>query len=108
MEVASMKPLRNPQLFLIGLCICFASPTIWALEINDDGRALILEAQQSYLSDMENRPVITDTAITSYATNLVTRLAPKEIKPPLASASASPFLNLRNRSSIPMWTAISF
>jgi len=36
MEVATMKPLRKPRLFLIGLRICFASSNVWALEIGDE------------------------------------------------------------------------
>jgi tetratricopeptide (TPR) repeat protein len=54
-----------------------SSSNLRALEINDDGRTLILEAQQTYRSDMENRPVITDEVITGYATNLVKSLVPK-------------------------------
>ena len=77
-----MNHVRKSPLFPIGLCICFlvlsvSSSNLRALEINDDGRALILEAQQTYRSDMENRPVITDEVITGYATNLVKSLVPK-------------------------------
>ena len=82
-----MNPVRNHQWFQFSSCICFlvlcfASSNIRALELNDDGRALIIEAQQTYRSDMENRPVITDEAITSYATTIVKNLTPKDKKPP--------------------------
>ena len=53
-------PLFRTGLYLCFLVICVSSSNLGALEINDDGRALILEAQQTYHSDMENRPVITD------------------------------------------------
>ena len=81
-----MSHMRKPQLLQSGLCICFfvlcfSSSSIGALEINDDGRALIIEAQQAYRSDMEHRPVITDTTITSYAADIVKNLSPKEKKP---------------------------
>ena len=52
-------PLFRTGLYLCFLVLCFFSSNLEALEINDDGRALILEAQQTYHNDMENRPVIT-------------------------------------------------
>ncbi|MFC1864179.1 hypothetical protein ACFL1Z_09545, partial [Thermodesulfobacteriota bacterium] len=78
---------RKSKLFKTGLCICFllscfVFTNVWALEINNDGSALIIEAQQTYRSDMENRPVITDKTITNYATNIIKNLAPKGKKPP--------------------------
>ena len=82
-----MHSVREPRWLQCGFCVCFlvlcfASSSIRAVELNDDGRALISEAEQTYRSDMENRPVITDKAITSYATNIVKNLTPKEKKPP--------------------------
>lgn len=59
------------------LILCLSLPGAWAFEVNEDGESLILEAQQTYRSDMENRPVITDKAITEYATNIVKSLVPK-------------------------------
>ena len=82
-----MNSVRKPRWFQCGFCtcflvLCFASSSIRAVELNDDGRALIIEAEQTYRSDMENRPVITDKAITSYATTIVKNLTPKDKKPP--------------------------
>jgi len=78
---------KKPRLFAIMICLsvvmaCFAASEARALEINDDGRALIIEAQQTYRSDMQNRPVVTDKAINAYAANIVKRLGPKGQKPP--------------------------
>lgn len=78
---------KKPRLFAIMICLSavttsFAASKARALEITDDGRALIIEAQQAYRSDMENRPVVTDKAINTYATDIIERLVPKGQKPP--------------------------
>ena len=70
-------PLFRAGLYLYFLVLCFSSSNLEALEINDDGRTLILEAQQTYHSDMENRPVITNKVITGYVTKIVKSLVPK-------------------------------
>ncbi|MDX1778411.1 MAG: hypothetical protein R3339_05990, partial [Thermodesulfobacteriota bacterium] len=77
-----IRTVRKLPLFRTGFCLCFlvlcvSSDSLEAFEVNDDGRALILEAQQTYHSDMENRPVITDTVITGYVTKIVKGLVPK-------------------------------
>jgi len=66
-----------------GLCLyfliaCFFAADARALEVNEDGSALILEAKQTYQSDMENRPVITDPSVKNYAGLIVKRLVPKD------------------------------
>ena len=43
----------------------------------EDGRELILQAQQAYRSDMENRPVVTDKTVVNYINGIVQRLTPK-------------------------------
>jgi tetratricopeptide (TPR) repeat protein len=52
-------------------------PGLWAIEVNEDGRALIMEAQQAYESDMRDRPVVTDASVHGYADTIVKSLVPK-------------------------------
>ena len=78
-----MNLLRKPCFFkivfrLLFVLPCLAAPETRALEINEDGRALILEAQQAYRSDMENRPVVTDPSLKRYADPIVKKLVPKD------------------------------
>jgi hypothetical protein len=63
--------------YLLFFSACLVATDARAFEINQDGRSLILEAQQTYRSDMENRPVIEDPLIKSYADLLVKKLVPK-------------------------------
>jgi tetratricopeptide (TPR) repeat protein len=62
--------------YLLFFNACLVATDARALEINEDGRSLILEAQQTYRSDMENRPVIMDPMIKSYADLIVKKLVP--------------------------------
>jgi tetratricopeptide (TPR) repeat protein len=87
MEVDFMRFPGKPRLFAIlaglsvlTLGIAFTDAT--ALELNDDGRALILEARQTYRSDMQNRPVSMDKTTNAYAAGIVERLAPLGKQPP--------------------------
>lgn len=69
----------------LGFCFVaavFAVPAAWAMEVNEDGRTLILEAEQAYRSDMDNRALVTDRAITGYAEKIVKALVPPGKKPP--------------------------
>ena len=62
--------------YLLFITACLVATDARALEINEDGRSLILEAQQTYRSDMENRPVIEAPLIKSYADLIVKKLVP--------------------------------
>ena len=78
-----MNLLRKPCFFKIVFCLlfflpCLAAPEARALEINEDGRVLILEAQQAYRSDMDNRPVVTDPSLKRYADPIIKKLVPKD------------------------------
>jgi hypothetical protein len=53
-----------------------------ALDLNEEGRALILEATQAYNTDMRDRPTVTDQAVVSYATQIARRLLPEGKHPP--------------------------
>ena len=76
MNLLIEHPLSRNGLCLYFLMACLAAADARALEVNEDGSALILEARQAYQSDMENRPVITDPSITDYAALIVKRLVP--------------------------------
>jgi len=65
-------------------CLCFMLSTsflfstkVMALELNEDGRALIQEATQAYHTDMRDRPTLSDSKILSYAQQVVKKLVPK-------------------------------
>ncbi|MGA1791110.1 MAG: M48 family metalloprotease [bacterium] len=53
-----------------------------ALDLNEEGRTLILEATQAYNTDMRDRPTVTDQAVISYATQIAKRLLPEGKHPP--------------------------
>jgi hypothetical protein len=63
--------------FLLFLSACLIATDARAFEINEDGRSLILEARQTYRSDMQNRPIIIDPLIKRYADHIVKKLVPK-------------------------------
>lgn len=78
-----MNPFNQRRRTRIELCLCFsmaclAAADARALELNEDGVALILEASQTYQSDMENRPVVTDPSVRDYAGQIVKRLVPRD------------------------------
>ena len=56
---------------------CMLTSVVLAIEVNDDGHELILQAEQAYRSDMENRPVVTDKTVVNYISGIVKRLTPK-------------------------------
>ncbi len=59
-----------------------AGVPVLGFEVNKDGRSLILESEQAYRNDMEDRPVVTDRAMTGYVNKIVKKLIPKNKKPP--------------------------
>jgi predicted Zn-dependent protease len=52
-----------------------------AVDVNDDGRALIAQASQSYAEEMRERPIVTDQAYLSYLQKVVKNLQGGD-KPP--------------------------
>ena len=64
------------------LLLMLSTVAAWGLEVNEDGKALILEAQQTYRGDMENRPVVTDENVKGYVEGIVKRLVPAAKKAP--------------------------
>lgn len=71
--------MRGSIRLIIGyLVVCVLALNLSAVEVNDDGRELILQAQQAYRSDMNERPVVTDKVIKTYITGIVQRLIPKQ------------------------------
>ena len=52
-----------------------------AVEVNDDGRALIAQGAQSYAEEMRERPIVTDKAYVSYVQKVVKKLQGSN-KPP--------------------------
>ena len=77
MNLLLKRSFTSIVFYLLLFSTCLVATDARALEINEDGRSLILEAQQTYRSDMENRPVIEDPLIKSYADLLVKKLVPK-------------------------------
>ena len=78
MNLSIKHPLIRSGLCLCLSMACLAATDARALEVNEDGSALILEARQTYRSDMENRPVLTDPSVKDYAGLIVERLVPKD------------------------------
>jgi len=76
----SRSALTLLGLWIIITLLCPARAT--ALDLNKEGRALILEATQAYNTDMRDRPYVTDQAVISYAMQIAKRLLPKGKQPP--------------------------
>jgi tetratricopeptide (TPR) repeat protein len=72
-----MKVNRLFWIFPAFLSIWLFNPFASALEVNEYGRDLIQQATQAYSTDMEDRAIVTDSAITGYVNKLVDRLIPK-------------------------------
>jgi hypothetical protein len=51
------------------------------VEVNEDGRALIAQAAQSYAEEMRDRPVVTDEAYLSYLRKVVKKLQGSDTPP---------------------------
>ncbi len=64
------------QIFISMFLVFIASPPTQALVVNNDGKDLILESEQTYRKDMNDRPVMTDKAVIGYAEQIVNRLKP--------------------------------
>ena len=50
---------------------------VMALELNDDGRALITEASETYGKDMSDRPRVSDPAVVGYVNKVAKKLLPE-------------------------------
>ena len=66
------------RLIIVYLLSSVVVSTLLAVEVNDDGRELILQAQQAYSSDMKERPAVTDKKLIGYVDSITQRLLPKQ------------------------------
>jgi len=71
--------LKQYNRVIVFLLSCIFSVAAMAIEVNDDGTELILQARQAYNSDMKERPVVTDKAIKSYVMRILKRLSPPSL-----------------------------
>ncbi len=57
--------------------LALMSVPVQALEVNDDGRALITEASETYGKDLSERPIVSDPAVVGYVNAVAKKLLPK-------------------------------
>jgi|AMFO01.1.fsa_nt_gi predicted Zn-dependent protease len=69
--------MRYPGLWAGVVFAVMAAQPAMAIEINDDGRALIAEATQAFGKDMQSRPLVTDPQVIDYVTGVARKLVPK-------------------------------
>ncbi|HKI60257.1 MAG TPA: M48 family metalloprotease, partial [Mariprofundaceae bacterium] len=65
---------------ITGLGLVFAltlSMTAMAIEVNDDGRALISESAETFAKDMQERPRVSDPVVVSYVNAVARKLLPE-------------------------------
>ena len=55
-----------------------STPQVEALELNDDGKALIVEASETYGKDMRDRPLVDDPVVVGYVNKVAKKLLPKD------------------------------
>jgi len=79
---SSVKYRRWGKLLIVNLLSCILVSTVLAIEVNDDGRELILQAQQAYNSDMQERAIVRDKKILTYLQSVQKRLTPRHKSPP--------------------------
>jgi len=61
---------------VVVIVVAAAMPA-WALEVNDDGKALITEAAETFGKDMQERPRVSDSAVVNYVNIVAKKLLPK-------------------------------
>ncbi len=78
------RQIRFNRLILICLPLIWLSycVTAFAVEVNEDGRSLILKSEQTFQKDMNKRPVMTAKIVSDYALKIVRCLVPKGKTPP--------------------------
>lgn len=69
-------------LWVFSVSILLAAPAALAFTINQDGKDLIQQASQAYVSDMRDRPRVTEPGIEDYAEKIARRLVPRDKNPP--------------------------
>jgi len=68
-----IKPFRSRYLLTATLLVLLPVAS-QALEVNDDGKALIAEATETYAKDMRERPLVTDPAVVDYVSAVANKL----------------------------------
>jgi len=61
----------------LAVALVLALPT-QALEVNDDGKALVTEAAETFGKDMRDRPLVTDPVVLDYVNGVVKKLLPQD------------------------------
>ncbi len=62
----------------VAAMLAFTAAESLALEVNDDGRALITEASETFGKDMRERPRVSDPFVVDYVNKVAKKLLPKD------------------------------